>query len=169
MKEKKELFMLLYEPVHDSFERFCKARAYGYMPFRDLMQETLLVAYSKFEQLKEHDKVLYFLFGIATRLLANQRRKISPVYQDEISESSHFLHPEAERKSEVDHLYKALSLLPADQRDALIYFEIVGFSVKEISVFQKKSEVAIRQQLSRGRQKLLALLQEKNEPKNIMP
>jgi RNA polymerase sigma-70 factor (ECF subfamily) len=169
MKDKKELFMLLYEPVHDSFERFCKARAYGYIPFRDLMQETLVIAYSKFEQLKEQDKILYFLFGIATRLLANERRKNSPVYQDEIPESSHFLHPEAERKSEVDHLYKALSLLPAVQRDALIYFEIVGFSVKEISVFQKKSEVAIRQQLSRGRQKLLALLQEKNEPKNIMP
>ena len=139
MKEKKELFMSLYEPVHDSFERFCKARAYGYLPFRDLMQETLLVAYSKFEQLKEHYKLLYFLFGIATRLLANQRRKNSREYQDEISESSHFLNPEAERKSEVDHLYKALSLLPTDQRDVLIYFEIVGFSVKEISIFQKKS------------------------------
>jgi DNA-directed RNA polymerase specialized sigma24 family protein len=79
------------------------------------------------------------LFGIATRLLANQRRKNSREYQDEISESSHFLNPEAERKSEVDHLYKALSLLPTDQRDVLIYFEIVGFSVKEISIFQKKS------------------------------
>jgi RNA polymerase sigma-70 factor (ECF subfamily) len=168
MKEKKEIFMSLYEPVHESFERFCKARAYGCIPFRDLMQETLMVAYSKFDELKEQDKILYFLFGIATRLLANQRKKNSPVYQNEISESSYFLTPEVARKAEVDHLYKALSLLPADQRDALIYFEIVGFSVKEIAVFQKKSEVAVRQQLSRGRQKLLELLQEKNELKNIM-
>lgn len=169
MKEKKELFMSLYEPVHESFERFCKARAYGHMPFKDLMQDTLLIAFSKFEQLKQDEKFLYFLFGIATRLLANQRRKISLEYQDEIPESVHFLNPEAERKSEVDHLYKALSLLPEDQRDALIYFEIVGFSIKEIAVFQQKSEVALRQQLSRGRQKLLALLQEKKEVKNIMP
>jgi RNA polymerase sigma factor (sigma-70 family) len=169
MKEKKELFMWLYKPVHESFERFCKARAYGHMPFKDLMQDTLLIAFSKFEQLKKDEKFLYFLFGIATRLLANQRRKISTEYQDEIPESVHFLNPEAERKSEVDHLYKALSLLPVDQRDALIYFEIVGFSTKEIAVFQKKSEVAIRQQLSRGRQKLLSLLQEKNELKNMMP
>jgi RNA polymerase sigma-70 factor (ECF subfamily) len=169
MKEKKELFMLLYKPVHESFERFCKARAYGHMPFRDLMQDTLAIAFSKFEQLKQNEKFLYYLFGIATRLLANQRRKISTVYQNEIPESIHFLHAEAERKSEIDHLYKALSFLPTDQRDALIYFEIVGFSVKEIAFFQKKSEVAIRQQLSRGRQKLLVLLQEKKEYKNIMP
>ena len=169
MKEKKELFMSLYEPVHESFERFCKVRAYDHMPFRDLMQDTLVIAFSKFEQLKQNEKFLYYLFGIATRLLANQRRKISPIYQNEIPDSLHFFPAEAERKSEIDHLYKALSLLPADQRDALIYFEIVGFSVKEIAVFQKKSEVAIRQQLSRGRQKLLGLLQEKKEFKNFMP
>ena len=161
--------MTLYEPVHDAFERFCKAKAYGSMPFRDLMQETLLIAYSKMDEIKERDKILYFLFGIATRLVANHRRKISPEYQYEIPESIHFHSPEADRKAEIDHLYKALSLLPLEQRDALIYFEIVGFSVKEIAVFQKKSELAVRQQLSRGRQKLLVLLSEKQESKNSVP
>jgi RNA polymerase sigma-70 factor (ECF subfamily) len=166
MKGKKELFMALYEPVHDAFERFCKAKAYGSMPFRDLMQETLLIAYSKMDEIKERDKILYFLFGIATRLLANHRRKILPEYLHEIPDSIHFHRPEADRKAEIDHLYKALSLLPLEQRDALIYFEIVGFSVKEIAAFQNKSELAVRQQLSRGRQKLLVLLSEKQESKN---
>ncbi len=161
--------MALYEPVHESFERFCKARAYGHMPFRDLMQDTLLIAFSKFEGVKQQEKILYFLFGIATRILANHRRKISPEYSDEIPDSVVYLTPEAERKAEIDHLYKGLSMLPAEQSDALIYFEIVGFSVKEIADFQKKSEVAIRQQLSRGRQKLLELLQEKKEFKINTP
>lgn len=169
MEDKKKNFMAIYEPVHESFERFCKARAYGHMPFRDLMQDTLLIAFSKFEAVKQQEKILYFLFGIATRILANHRRKISPEYTDQIPDSVVCLTPEAERKAEIDHLYKALSMLPAEQSDALICFEIVGFSVKEIADFQKKSEAAVRQQLSRGRQKLLVLLQEKKEFKINMP
>ena len=169
MKDQKELFLSLYEPVHQSFERFCKARAYGQMPFKDLMQETLLIAYTKLGQVKDRGKFLFFLFGIASRILANDRRKIKHTNLDDFSESSNFLQPEANRKSETEDLYKALSLLPADQRDAIIFFEIAGFSVREIAGYQNKSEEAVRQHLSRGRQKLLALLREVNESKNIIP
>jgi RNA polymerase sigma-70 factor (ECF subfamily) len=169
MQDQKELFLSLYEPVHQSFERFCKARAYGQMPFKDLMQETLLIAYSKFEQVKDREKFLFFLFGIATRVLANNRRKVKHAGLNEVAESNHFQLPESNRKSEIEELYKALSLLPEDQRDAIIFFEITGFSVREIAGYQNKSEEAVRQQLSRGRQKLLALLRELNESKNIIP
>lgn len=165
MKEQKALFLTLYEPVHQSFERFCKARAYGQMPFKDLMQETLLIAYTKFDQVNDHGKFLFFLFGIATRVLANQRKKVKYSDLDEVAESSHFQIPEATRESEVQDLYKALSLLPDDQRDALVFFEIVGFSVREIAGYQKKSEEAVRQSLSRGRQKLCAILKHNLESK----
>jgi RNA polymerase sigma-70 factor (ECF subfamily) len=169
MREKKERFMALYEPVHQSFERFCKVRAYGQMPFKDLMQETLLIAYSKLDQSQEADKFLFFLFGIATRVLANFRRKAKLMELDELPGSDHFQLPEATRRSEMDFLYKALSLLPADQRDALVFFEMVGFSVREIADHQKKSEEAIRQSLSRGRKKLLEILKNNAEYKNSMP
>ena len=165
MKDQKELFLSLYEPVHQSFERFCKARAYGQMPFKDLMQETLLIAYSKLDQVKDHEKFLFFLFGIATRVLANDRRKVKYADLNEVAEANHIQLPEANRKSEVEGLYKALSILPVDQRDALVFFEIVGFSVREIAAYQNKSEEAVRQSLFRGRQRLCALLQKNVESK----
>lgn len=165
MQDQKELFLSLYEPVHQSFERFCKVRAYGQMPFKDLMQETLLIAYSKFEQVKDREKFLFFLFGIATRILANDRRKVKHADLNEITESNHFQLPESNRTSEIEELYKALSLLPEDQRDALVYFEIVGFSVREIAAYQKKSQEAVRQSLFRGRQKLCAMLKKNVESK----
>ena len=48
-KDKQAHFLLLYEPVHDRFERFCRARAFGEMDFRDLINETLLIAYQRMD------------------------------------------------------------------------------------------------------------------------
>ena len=161
MSQDKKLFLTLYEPVHQSFERFCKARSYGQMPFKDLMQETLLIAYTKFNQLQEPDKFLYYLFGIAIRILSNQRKKVQYEALTEMDIAKAIMQPAADRQAEIEQLYKALSLLPIEQREALTLFEIVGFSVKEIAGFQQKTEEAIRQQLSRGRKKMLSLLSEK--------
>ena len=161
MSQDKKLFLILYKPVHQSFERFCKARSYGQMPFKDLMQETLLIAYTKFNQLQEPDKFLYYLFGIAIRILSNQRKKVQYEALTEMDIAKAIMQPAADRQAEIEQLYKALSLLPIEQREALTLFEIVGFSVKEIAGFQQKTEEAIRQQLSRGRKKMLSLLSEK--------
>ena len=45
--------MKLYEPVHANFEKFCKARVYGEMDFQDLMHDSLLIAYKKFDKVTE--------------------------------------------------------------------------------------------------------------------
>jgi len=167
MSQNKQLFLTLYERVHQSFERFCKARSYGQMPFKDLMQETLLIAYTKVDQLQEPDKFLYYLFGIASRIVSNHRRKVQYESLTEMDTVMTITQPAADRQAEKEQLYKALSMLPVEQREALILFEIVGFSVKEIAGFQQKTEDSIRQQLSRGRKKLLSLLSPNINSKGI--
>lgn len=72
---KQEEFLALYEPVHERFERFCRARVYGNLDYRDLMNDTLIVAYTKIDELKSNDAFVYFLFGIAVRILSNNKRK----------------------------------------------------------------------------------------------
>ena len=38
MKEsKQDYFLKLYKPIHDRFERFCRARVYGGMEFRGVL------------------------------------------------------------------------------------------------------------------------------------
>ena len=61
---------------------------------------------------------------------------------------------------DVELLYKALELLPEEQREALILFEISGFSIRDISELQQASEAAVKQRLKRGRDKLGELLKE---------
>lgn len=159
---KQQSFMKLYEPVHERFEKFCKARVYGDFEFKDLMHETIIIAYNKFDQVTEDKSFLFFLFGICRRILANNHRKISSINWDDSKEiTSEFSINEGQKKLEVDDLHKALSQLPENQREAIILYEITGFSVKEIAELQNAGESAVKQRLARGRKQLLELLTEK--------
>ena len=48
-EEKRERFLKLYKIVHPRFEQFCRVRVYGDMDHGDLMNETLIVAFEKFD------------------------------------------------------------------------------------------------------------------------
>jgi RNA polymerase sigma-70 factor (ECF subfamily) len=74
-KDKQAHFLLLYEPVHDRFERFCRARAFGEMDVRDLINETLLIAYQRMDTLRSEQAFLSFLFSISVNVLNNHHRK----------------------------------------------------------------------------------------------
>lgn len=159
MKVKQNHFLKLYEPVHDRFERFCRARVFGDMEYTDLMNETLLVAFQKMENLKSEQAFLSFLIGISVRVLANNNRKKK---EEIIIDSTDFdvqdVNANTERDVEVHLLHQALAMLAEEQRECLILFEISGFSIKEIMKIQLASESAIKQRLKRARTRLAEIL-----------
>lgn len=165
--QKKKNFMSLYKPVHARFERFCKARVYGEMDFKDLMQETIAVAFEKFDSLKDPDAFLHFLFGISIRLLSNSGKKRREESLPLDHESIFCTGPDAEKQLEAEDLYKAMGALPEQQKEALILFEIVGFSIREIAQLQETSEDAVKKRLSRGRQELMKMLTEQSVIQNV--
>jgi RNA polymerase sigma factor (sigma-70 family) len=159
---KQEHFMQLYEPIHDRFERYCKTRAYGEFQFKDIMQDTLIVAFEKFENLQSKDAFLHFLFGTATRILANQRKKKRPQIVDQLNQKFENLSSEnhnIELQFEINDLHKCLKELDQITSECIILFEISGFSIKEIMAIQNANESAVKQRLHRGRKQLLALMQ----------
>lgn len=162
-KRKQDKFLLLYKGVHDRFERFCRARACGDMPYEDLMNESLLIAYQKIDTLQKEGSFLSFLIGISRRILANSQRKKKPLPAVDDSILSNYADPEdvMSKRMDVDLLHKALAFLPAEQREALILFEITGFSIKEIAQLNKSSDSAVKQRLSRGRKALANILKNK--------
>jgi len=163
-KKKKE-FMNLYRPVHATFERFCKARVYGRMDFKDLMQETIIVAFEKFETLQHTTAFKSFLIGISIKLLANDARKMKELrWNHDVTIDEKFSTKE-ESSLEIEDLYKALNKLPELQKEAIILFEINGFSIKEIADIQNSGESAVKQRLARGRMSLRELLTD--EPKLV--
>ncbi len=155
--------MELYEPVHGSFERFCKARSYGICDFNDLMHDTVVIAYEQFDSLKNREAFLSFLFGITTKVHANFRRKSKPLSFSEVKGVENTYDPfySVEKHVQEDELYEALNKLSLDYRNCLILFEIAGFSLKETAEIQECSIDAVKQRLSRGRKMLMEALLEK--------
>lgn len=149
--------MKLYEPVHDRFERFCQVRCYGEMAPEDLMNETLMIAYEKLDQLQTKEAFLSFLCGISLRVLANDKRKMRPSTMRESFPDQPGYSP-TDSNADSHFLYEALKLLNQDQREAIILFEITGFKIKEIAVIQECSEDSVKQRLKRGRARLKEIL-----------
>lgn len=152
--------MSLYKPKHEAFVRFCTAKAFGIMETEDLVNETIAAVYQNLERLRSEKAFLSYLFSTASNICKNEiRRKKIIFYQAEFEEHQLSIASESEdEKVDVFFLYKALNLLPPDQKEALVLFEISGFSIKEIAELKKTSEDCIKQRLSRGRKKLAELL-----------
>lgn len=156
---KQRHFLNLYEPVHERFERFCRVRANGAMDFRDLVNESLLVAFQKFEDLQSEKAFLSFLIGISIRILANHRRKqgrFEPITEITMEES--YSPARSEQLAEVHLLYQAIAKLPPEQKESIILYEISGFSMKEIAQLHEVSIEAVKKRLQRGRKRLTELL-----------
>ncbi|SRR5574343_5983 len=160
---KKKQFMELYEPVHRSFERFCKARSYGVCDVNDLMHDTLVIAFEQFDALKNKEAFLSFLFGITNKVHANFRRKNKPLSFADVKGVEHTQDHSfsVEKNFQHDELYEALNKLSLDYRNCIILFEIAGFSLKETAEIQECTIDAVKQRLSRGRKMLMELLSEK--------
>ncbi len=166
-KSKQKEFLKIYEPVHDRFERFCRARVYGDMDYKDLMNETLLLAFQKFNDLRDKKAFLSFLFSISVRILANNKRKKkenSDLFETE-SQNYSDVNSKTDANAEVFMLHKALAHLNEDQRESIILFEISGMSIKEIAKIQETSESNVKQRLRRGREKLRQVLSFESEHK----
>ena len=136
------------------------------MEYSDLMNDTLLVAYSKFDSIKNKTSLLSYLCGVSIKLLANSNRKLKPkLGLDSKQIVTVDSNANTDKDIKVVLLYEAMSYLPEIQRECLILFEITGFSIKEIMEIQKSSESAIKQRLRRGRQRLTEILTFESENK----
>jgi len=153
-------FLELYEPIHAQFHRYCEVMAWDHEMAKDLQSDVILAAYENFESLRKPESFKYFLFGIARNIFRKKisRYKIEKQYlknnANQHGDTSHSI----EMKVDIGVLYEKLDMLSTKQKEALILFEISGFSLKEIREIQGDSLSAVKLRLSRGRLKLKELL-----------
>lgn len=168
-KDKQEEFMRLYRCMHRNFVGYCRARSYGILEYRDLVSESLLRAFEGFDRLKDKGAFAGYLYGTASNILKNELRKrknrsgaLSWDICPEVLEENH-----AVGRFDAEILYRALQQLPDAQKEALILFEINGYSLKEVAEIQNAGISSVKQRLKRGRERLAELLGTpamKNEP-----
>lgn len=159
--------MALFQPVQGRLERFALAMTRDAEQAKDVVGETILIAFQRFETLRSEQAFLSFLFTIATRVARSHRQKRRTT-DLETTEVEALLDPTtpADVVADIGRLYNALQQLPEKQREAVLLFEIAGFSTAEVRDVQGGTLVAVRVRIARGRKRLATLLgvEEPGEP-----
>jgi RNA polymerase sigma-70 factor (ECF subfamily) len=152
----------LLGPIHEqavaTSRRLCRSAADG----DDLYQETVLRAFAKLHTLRNESRFRSWFFAtLLSRHRSRHRlrfwRRLVPLEEafppgrDPVGVDGSSWDEEARR---ADRAALALSALAAEQREAVVLFEIEGYSIEEIAALQQASIAAVKSRLTRGREKL---------------
>lgn len=175
MADKQEIFLELYEQCRESLVRYARSIARNNEDTKDLIQETTLIAYERFESLKNHKAFTSFLFTIASRInkRKNWRKKLFFKFSTPEEENSiydNLVEPNSNTDSnhDIEALHIALSMLPDKQREAVVLHEIIGLSMEEITEIQGGSISGVKSRVQRGRKELERILLTDKSKKNQM-
>ena len=149
-------FLAQYQRIHEPFVRYCSSRAFGILSAEDLVQEAVLAALKQFEQIRDPEKLLSYLIGTVRNILRNKyrQRKFQAPWEEHRLQQLQDQAPSPEVAMDINILLNAIDQLPEKQGEAILLFEISGFSIREISELQESSEAATKTRLSRARQRL---------------
>lgn len=155
-------FFRLYKPLHSKVEKYVLATTGNENDAREILAQTLLAAVQGFPGLRNRAAILGFLIGIASRVRMKyyrEARKTSGL--EEVTARNEQSAEEPSAGVDVHILSEALDQLSEKQKDAIVLFEISGFSIKEIAEIQNCGLSAVKSRLVRGREKLRQILTDK--------
>ncbi len=155
----REVFITHVEREQEALRGFLLALCCGNKSDADdLAQDALVKAYLSLAGYQNKGKFRSWLFKIAYNTFLNH--KAGSRTMDSIDEARTFIGGnDADASFEHQDLYLALSTLPPKERSAITLFYLNGYSIKEIAAITEATEGAVKQQLSRGRDKLKTKLQ----------
>ena len=155
----REVFITHVEREQEALRGFLLALCCGKKDDADdLAQDALVKAYLSLAGYRDEGKFRSWLFKIAHNTFLNHKAGCRTM--DSIDEARALIGGnETDSSFEHQDLYLALRTLPPKERSAITLFYLNGYSIKEIAAITDASQDAVKQQLSRGRDKLKARLQ----------
>lgn len=160
INKKQNDFMQLLSPINDNLWRFCLALTYDREDAKELMSETISIAYSSFDNIISKSAFLSFMFTIAKRTFLRNKEKYRRTEYIEPDKFDMFKSNQLslDTKIEIADLYNALDKLPIEIKEAIVLFDIMGYSRKEVAEIQNTNVENVKSRLYRGRNKLAELL-----------
>jgi RNA polymerase sigma-70 factor, ECF subfamily len=122
----------------------------------DLVQETVLKAWSKFHLYTQGTNLRAWLFTILRNSFHSLRRKGAREVADVDGEMASRLasKPDHDGRMAMADLQAAMALLPAEQREALVLVGAMGFSIDEAAATCGCAPGTIKSRANRGRRAL---------------
>jgi RNA polymerase sigma-70 factor, ECF subfamily len=166
-QQDKNTFISLYEPIHLQFYRYCRAISGNPDDTEDLIQDTILNVLQGFDRIRDMSAFKSYLFGVAGNLhkmkLRKQRLKVGLSEEEVRQIACESQNPEY--LADFALIYDKMLMLPHRMAETLILFHISDLSLDEIQRIQGGSLSGVEQRLKRGREKLLSILNSKEQVK----
>ena len=156
-----------------SVRRFAFGFTRNWSDADDLAQEALIKAYRALGSFRGDSAFSTWLFRItrnvcvdAGRSRAGRQRASEDLLEDGTAESPSEERPDevALRREREARLWAAVRELPAEFRAAIILFDIEGMTYEEVAAIEKVPIGTVRSRLSRGRERLRALVAAQESP-----
>ncbi len=169
VQDKKEQFLELLDPIRDKLYLYALALEKNTEDAEDLVGETILTCYEYFHKLKDIKSFKAYMFKTARTKFRREKHRswLFGQYDDKQAENLISNDAQPDLPIDIELLYKALGRLPAKQSEAVILFEISGFSLNEIRQIQGGTLSAIKSRVKRGREKLSEMLCDDNNSNRI--
>lgn len=159
----------LLEPHHSAVRatarRLCRSLADG----DDLLHEAVLQALGHIEALRDESRFRAWFYAVLISVHRQRSRRAlwrrfvpfwNPDDTDGKQLAEQALHAftpptlDEEARTRAARISAALQDLPAAQREAIVLFEVDGFSIEEIADLQRSTQSAVKSRLLRARQRL---------------
>ena len=160
VSSKQDAFMRLYNESHVRLTRYVQSVVYNRSDVKDIISETVLKVYERFENIEKKESFIYYLFRTASRLITELHKKQNRYTQidEDIILQLPASNIETAQSLEVKDLYQALSRLPLAVREAIVLYEIEGFSQEEICNIQGGTLSGVKSRINRGRESLKKII-----------
>lgn len=154
--------LALVAPVHDRAAMTARRLTGSRHDGDDLLQEAILRAHAALPTLRDESRFGAWFYTILLSVHRNRsRRSFWKRFLPSDAGLEAGIEPAGEdgnrwedERHEAARVSRALAALPAEQREAVVLFELDGMSVEEVAALQGASVSAVKSRLSRGRARL---------------
>lgn len=164
-----QAFLDWYQPIHAPFVRYCSSKSLNSLSTEDLVQEALLATLSAFDAIKDKEKLLSYMIGIVNNIIKNhlRKKKFQGQWNEERMATIAAKVTDPEIALDIQYLYQCIQKLSPKAQEAILLFEISGFSLKEVSKIQQTSVAAVKTRLHRARKELKRLVAQDNRKRSL--
>jgi RNA polymerase sigma factor (sigma-70 family) len=165
-EERQARFERLYDQASLQVLGYALRRADSPEDAADVVSETFMIAWRRLDEVPAGDEARLWLYGVARRVLANQRRgqqrreRLNARLRDEVAVVS--ARAEAERPAPNSAVMAALSRLDEADRELITLVAWEGLDRDQIATMLGCSRATIRVRLHRARRRLARLLGEED-------
>jgi RNA polymerase sigma-70 factor, ECF subfamily len=169
--------MALLDPIHEqaavTARRLCRTTTDG----DDLYQETVLRAYERLPTLRDASRFRSWFYATLLNLHRSRHRRSfwrrflpwEEAFPEGNGPAATAEAAAGEWTAEASRVARALATLPAEQREAVVLFEIEGYRIEEVAALQRASIPAVKSRLKRGREKLRQAYERRRETPAVKP